>query len=291
LKRGDIIKEIDGISAMQALEEKEKMISGSPQLRRHRALNILGSRFDSGEVNLVIEREGEKQNITIQNSTVGSIWFNPIKEQRPHWHETIVEIEPGIFYINMFNSTENDFRQKRELLANAKAVIYDHRQLGAGRLNFFHIVPHLIESPVTSPWWHVPQTIYPNRKAVEFDTSNWSIPPGEPLFSSKTIIINSLSVVSAGETMMGIIDHYNLAITVGETTAGCNGNINFIPTPSGYTVTWTGMKVLKHDGSQHYLIGYEPDYPVRRTIRAVREGRDEVLEKALKIARRRLVDE
>ena len=47
---------------------------------------------------------------------------------------------------------------------------------------------------------------------------------------------------------------------------------------------WTGMKVLKHDGSQLYLKGFEPDYPVKKTIKAIREGRDEYLEKALQIA-------
>lgn len=45
LKRGDVIKKIDGKPAMVELEEKEKIISGSPQLRRHRALNIWGGKF------------------------------------------------------------------------------------------------------------------------------------------------------------------------------------------------------------------------------------------------------
>jgi len=86
---------------------------------------------------------------------------------------------------------------------------------------------------------------------------------------------------------MDIIDRYNLATTVGESTAGCNGNVNYIYLPCGYQVKWTGMKVLKHDGSQLYLKGFRPDYPVNRTIQAVREGRDEYLEKALEIARQK----
>ena len=84
---------------------------------------------------------------------------------------------------------------------------------------------------------------------------------------------------------MGIIDHYNLATTVGKATGGCNGNTNTINLPCGYSVIWTGMKVLKHDGSQLYLKGFEPDFPVNETIQAIREGRDEYLEKALEIAR------
>lgn len=304
LKRGDIIHEIDRRSAMEALNEKEKIISGSPQLRRHRALNILGGKFDpnvadlnifdfannnkenkleSGSgTRLVIEHDGQNQSVIVANSRQGSIVFNPIND-RKYLSESIIEIEPQIYYINMSNCSEKEFEQKKDILAHSKAVIYDQR--GSVRLSFFQILPYLIKEPVTSAWWNIPQTVYPNRKEVEFHLSNWSIQPKHPFFKSKSIIISEPSVVSAGETMMGIIDHYNLATTVGERTGGCNGNVNFINLPCGYRVAWTGMKVLKHDGNQLYIIGFDPDYPVYKTIQAIREGRDEYLEKALEIAR------
>ena len=282
LKRGDIIKTIDGKQVMNVLDEAEKMISGSPQLRRHRALNILGNKFDSDKTHLVIERDGKEENVTVSNSRSGSMFFNPIDE-RKYLSEKIIEIEPEIYYINMTNCTENDFDRKLDILANAKAVIYDQR--GGIRLNFTHIAPYLIDKPIFSAWWNIPQTVYPDRKEVEFNKTNWSIQPKQPLFKSKAVFINVPSVVSAGETMMGIIDHYNLAITVGEPTAGCNGNINTIILPCGYSALFTGMKVLKHDGSQLYIKGFHPDYPVNKTIQAIREGRDEYLEKALEIAR------
>jgi C-terminal processing protease CtpA/Prc len=41
------------------------------------------------------------------------------------------------------------------------------------------------------------------------------------------------------------------------------------------------MRVRKHDGSQHHLVGIQPDVEAERTIEGVRNGRDEVLEKAL----------
>jgi len=47
------------------------------------------------------------------------------------------------------------------------------------------------------------------------------------------------------------------------------------------------MKVLKHGGGQLYLKGFSPDYQVNKTIQAIREGRDEYLEKALEIARQK----
>ena len=284
LEKGDIIKKIDGRPVMSVLRETEKIISGSPQLRKHRALNILGSKFNSNEeTRLLIVRNGKSQNVIIKNNSRSkSIFFNPIDE-RQYLNETIVEIEPGIYYVNTGNCMVNDFEQKINELADAKAVIYDCRN--GAQLSFFDIVPYLIEKPVISTWWNVPQIVFPDRKEMEFSKSNWDIKPKKPLFNSKTIIINVPSVVSAGETMMDIIDHYNLVTTVGESTAGCNGNLNYINLPCGYNVMFTGMRVLKHDGSQLYLKGFKPDYPVKKTIKAVKEGRDDFLEKALEVAR------
>ncbi len=45
------------------------------------------------------------------------------------------------------------------------------------------------------------------------------------------------------------------------------------------------MRVVKHDGSQHHLIGIQPTVPATRTIRGLAEGRDEFLEIALELIR------
>jgi C-terminal processing protease CtpA/Prc len=74
-----------------------------------------------------------------------------------------------------------------------------------------------------------------------------------------------------------------LAAIVGSPTAGTNGNINPFTLPEGYRVVWTGMKVLKHDGSRHHGVGIQPTVPVARTIRGVAQGKDEVPERALAI--------
>ena len=76
---------------------------------------------------------------------------------------------------------------------------------------------------------------------------------------------------------------------MGGPTAGTNGNVNPFRLPGGYTISWTGMKTLKHDGSQHHGIGILPTVPAARTRQGVAEGRDEILLRgleAVKAARR-----
>jgi C-terminal processing protease CtpA/Prc len=80
---------------------------------------------------------------------------------------------------------------------------------------------------------------------------------------------------------MGIVEAYKLGEIIGESTAGTNGNVNPFQLPGGYNVTWTGMKVIKHDGTRHHGIGIKPTIPMRPTQAGIAAGRDELLERAL----------
>ena len=99
-----------------------------------------------------------------------------------------------------------------------------------------------------------------------------------------TLIIDG-KAISYAESYMGFIEGYKLATIIVQPTAGTNGNINPFSLPGNYSLSWTGMKVTKHDGSQHHGVGIIPNIYVTKTIRGVREGRDEFLEKAIEIAK------
>jgi len=151
---------------------------------------------------------------------------------------------------------------------------YPHGSTGA--------ISHLIDKPVESGQWHIPITLYPDRTKVSYSFSNWSVTPQAPRFKAKVAFITDGRAISYAETYLGIIEHYKLAAIVGGPTAGTNGNVNPMRLPGGYTVAWTGMRVLKQDGSRHHGVGIQPTIPAKRTIQGVRDERDELLVKALK---------
>jgi len=74
--------------------------------------------------------------------------------------------------------------------------------------------------------------------------------PLTPYLSAKKVFLTNGRAISYSETIMAIVEQYRLGEIVGGPTAGTNGNTNSFPVPGGYQITWTGMKVLKHDGSQ-----------------------------------------
>ena len=115
------------------------------------------------------------------------------------------------------------------------------------------------------------------------DAGRWKLEPVAPRLTAKMAFLVDGRAISYAESWMGIVEAYKLAAIVGEPTAGTNGDINPFNLPGNYTVIWTGLKVLKHDGSQHHGIGIQPTVPLSRTIRGIREGQDEQLERAVSI--------
>jgi C-terminal processing protease CtpA/Prc len=121
----------------------------------------------------------------------------------------------------------------------------------------------------------------PDGADVNFQRSEWNLIPRAPHLGAPRVFITDGRAISYAESVMGIVEHYRLAEIVGAATAGTNGNVNPFRLPGGYHISWTGMKVLKHDGSRHHGVGIQPTVPVSRTVAGVAAGRDELLERAI----------
>jgi C-terminal processing protease CtpA/Prc len=72
---------------------------------------------------------------------------------------------------------------------------------------------------------------------------------------------------------------------VGSNTAGTNGDLIALALPGGLFLTFSGHDVRHADGRQLQRIGIPPQVAARPTRAGLRAGRDEVLEKALSLAR------
>jgi C-terminal processing protease CtpA/Prc len=168
-------------------------------------------------------------------------------------------------------------------LQKAKAIICDLRGYPNGN---HQLISHLLKTNDTAQWMWIPLIVYPDYEQVTYEKVGWSMIPLKPTLSAKIVFITDSRAISYAESYLGYIEGNKLATIVGQPTAGTNGNINPFTLPGGYFLTWTGMRVVKLDGSQHHGVGIIPNVPMERTINGVKAGRDEFLEKALEIARR-----
>lgn len=288
LRRGDIIARFDEADALARLADQESRVSGSPQLRRHRALNQYTDGALGAVARLEIVREGERLTLeTKREPEPGGIFYNPIVEFH---HPTFAELRPGIFYVNLPSFDAAEWNALVPKLAQARGIVFDHRSndgsvRGKAPLNLDeHIIPHLIDREARGAPTRIPIIHTPDRAGWTWQEGRtFSVSSRAPRFTGRIAIIDVPSIVSYGETCTAFVAYERLATLVGEPTAGCNGGVNFIPLPGGLKIMWTGMEVMKHDRSPLYRVGYAPDEPVERTLAAVREGRDEYLERAVAV--------
>jgi C-terminal processing protease CtpA/Prc len=277
LQPGDIVLEVDGKPGIGMLTESETLISAAtPQWKRFVALNRMRMGDKDSELRLDVRTPaGETRSVVLRRTMEAEA----LQEMRPN---KIAELRPGIFYLDLDRIKDEDFQAILPKLEQATGIIFDLRGYPAVSPV---IISHLIDSPVESARWNIPIVTTPDHAhIVEYDTGGrWKLDPIAPRLKAKTVFLTDGRAISYAESYMGIIEAYRLAEIVGEPTAGTNGDVNPFALPGNYTVVWTGMKVLKHDGSQHHGIGIRPTVPVSPTIQGLRERRDEQLERAIAI--------
>ncbi len=275
LRPGDVIVQWDGRPTREVLADLEQTVSGAtPGWIHHVSTGRLLMGLQGSEVKLLVQSPGgAPRPVTLQRAE-----WQPRQWPRPY----LVELKPGIMYVDLDRIQTAEFEQAVPQLAAARAIIFDLRGYPDG----LSVAPlqHLMEQSFTSAQWHVPVVTYPDHERMSFLDSCNKHEPLAPRFTGKIVFITDGSAISYAETCMGMVEHYKMGAIVGETTAGTNGNICPFTLPGGYRVVWTGMKVLKHDGSQHHGVGIIPTVPVSPTVKGLAEGRDELLERALQLA-------
>ena len=278
LRLGAEVLAVDGTPIADGLRAAESRVSGAtPQWVRTVALRTLLTGAP-GTVTLRV-RDPLASNDAPRNIVVRRRPTPAAKEARP---DKIAEVRPGVFYVDFDRVTDNDVRVALPSLEKAKGIVFDMRGYPR-QMNIAAVLALLADSTIHSAHFETPIVTQPDHARLEFFDGAWDIAPRQPRLRAKVAFLTGGGAISAAESTMGVVEEYHLGPIVGETTAGTNGNVNPFTLPGGYTVRWTGMRVTKRDGSPHHGVGIRPTVPVAPTLRGVKEGRDEVLEKAIEI--------
>ena len=106
--------------------------------------------------------------------------------------------------------------------------------------------------------------------------------PLAPTYQGKVVIlVDEVSISQAEYTAMAFRATPG-AVVVGSTTAGADGNVSPIPLPGGLRTLISGIGVFYPDKKPTQRVGIIPDVVVTPTVDGIREGRDEVLEAAVR---------
>jgi len=278
IKPGDVVEKIDGQDPESYFNVVKSRISAATNgwmAYRAQSESLLGDK--DSKLTIVVENKSVDltRNMT-QNDIYQKSFTGPVADKTRLIGDDIV-------YVNINNADMKDIDTLLPQIKAAKALICDLR--GYPR-NTTNLITYLMKQEEDTKWMLVPQIIYPDHKNVAgYQEHGWNLKPSETHIDTKVIFLTDGSAISYAESYMGYIEGFKLATVVGQPTAGTNGNVNPFTLPGGYSIYWTGMKVLKHDGSQHHGVGIIPDVLVNKTIKGVKEGRDEFLEKAIEIVK------
>lgn len=278
LSPGDELLKINGRRALDVLAEAEALVSSpTPQWAQWWALMELTSCPSKQTLEIETQPYG-KDPAPLRTQLMCDLPIPP--EDRPR--DKVKEIEPGIFYVDLDQLTDSGYLEMQPRLEHATAIIYDMRGYPEDGRAVRQAFSHWSTTPLKSAPFLMPVITQPDQAGVTFEDMAWPITPAEPYLAARKIFLVDGRCISQAETWAAIVEGFHLGKIVGEPTAGTNGDINSVTLPGGYSISFTGLKVLKHDGSRHHGVGIRPDIVVHQTQAGVAAGRDETVESAVR---------
>jgi hypothetical protein len=282
IRPGDTVLSIDDTPAREVMDALESRTSAAtPQHRRDKTLPSFGVGHKNTAMRLEIRSiDGPVRTVTVRRVLpyfgAGSASSMRLKSLP----DSIAELRPGIFYVDLARATDDGIKRALDRLAAARGVVFDlriHPEVST------LILQHLADHTLYSEQFLIPLIIHPDQQGVTWLLNRLSLPPLPPRLRGKLAFLSGAGTFSAGDTDLEIVDTYKLGAIVGSPTAGVTGNVTNVELPGKYRLIWTGMNVLKQDGSRRHGIAIQPTVPVAPTRRGIAAGRDEVLEKGLEV--------
>ena len=274
LQIGDVITKIDGKDIADLIEEKLKYCPASnrPTQLRDVCRNLLRTNHNS--LQLLVQREGQsfdKEVACVDVYTV-NFWRNDIPSHK------ILDGNIGYLYPGSLQKGEIDEIMKKFL--PTKGLIVDMRCYPSDFI-VFRLGKYLMPQPT---------------EFVKFTFGSLAAPGqfnfGQPLkvgeenpdyYKGKVVIIvNEMTQSQAEYTTMALRVAPD-ATVIGSTTAGADGNVSEIFLPGSIRTMISGIGVYYPDGTETQRIGIVPDIEIKPTLAGIKQGKDELLEKAISL--------
>lgn len=275
LKIGDVVLKVNQIDIENIINEKMNYVSGSNKnQKRINACNAI-LRGESDSVTLTIERAGKVYDVNASRYN-----FKKFKYYKNRKVIKSREIDSDIGYLNMDFIEENDVAKVFKLFKAKKAIIIDLR-------NYPNFIYRSVSKQINSEnrifsKYYSPEITYPGMfKYTYLRTGS----KNKKSYKGKVILLVNEKSVSRSEFTTMAFQTADNVITVGSQTAGTDGDVVKFNYMGGYKTAITGNGVLYPKGDETQRVGVKVDVEVKPTIEGLREGRDEVLEKAIQLAK------
>jgi len=274
---GDIITSINNTPVEEIIKEMLKYTPASNYSTKLRdiAPNLLRTNDSILEIEFI--RNNEKV-----NKTINTFYSQEISISNKYYvHDTCFKlINKKIAYINNGSLKIKYLPLIWKEIKNTKGLIIDIRNYPSD-YPISDLCNYLL--PQSIPFVKFTKGSIETPGQFTFTTSfNVGIENKSNYKGKVVILINEITQSSAEYHAMAYQTHPNATI-IGSTTAGADGITSKFYLPGGIQTLITGTGVYYSDEKETQRIGIVPDIEIKPTIQGIREGRDELLEKAIEI--------
>jgi len=256
LKRGDIISNIENKSVESIVDSLKKYYPASNETTRLRDI--------SRDI----------------------LWYDNIRQviSRPNNEEKSYALidDNNIGYVNLKTIKNEDISVIKREFINTKGIIIDIRN-GVSDVFLHPLISffYLKDSPVVKY-----TKLNPNNPGEFNFTETYYWPKiGNSTYHGSLVVLVNEDVQSTYEYYTMAFQAGNNTTLIGSPTAGANGNVSEIVLPGGLKTKFSAIGIYYPDGRETQRLGIIPDIEVKQTIQGIREGRDELLEKAIEVIR------
>jgi C-terminal processing protease CtpA/Prc len=278
LEPGDVIEQLDGVAVGEWIRRWTPYYAASNETTRLRDIGRSMTRGDCARLlDLRIRRRGEALNVKVARIAVSPADLRAFAaHDRPG--DAFQLLSPEVAYLKLSGAKAADARRYVDSAAKTKGLIIDIRNYPA-EFVVFALGELLVDRPTEFARFTIGDLSNPGA-------FHWGptvrLEPKEPRYGGRIVILADETSLSQAEyTAMAFRSARN-AIVIGSTTAAADGNVSQVPLPGAVTTMITGIGVFYPDKRPTQRIGIIPDREVKPTIAGIRDGRDEVLEAAVR---------
>lgn len=278
IKIGDVILKINGKKVEELIEKYKPFIGASNYaiLLRNLTNVLMNSNSDESLI------ECERNNI-ITNKNIHLFNFQNFRPNNDPRYSTWEILNDSIGYINLGTLTKDRTNNILQKLKNLDAIIFDARNYPQGTM--YEIGKFLNKEKKEFVKFIAP--VFNNPSLFAFDDV-YSCGENNPdYFKGLVVILMDERTQSHAEFTIMSLQTAPKVLLIGSQTAGADGNVSSIVLPGNYKSYMTGLGVFYPSGKETQRIGIIPDIEVKPTIQGIKEGRDEVLERAIEEVKKR----
>jgi len=275
LARGDVITELDGVPVKKLVNEWKPYYAGSNETSIMKDITMFMTRGKCGEASATILRDGKTlalkpKRVPVPQQAMGFTHDLP--------GETFRLLSKDVAYLKLSTVKSEEATQYIQKAAGTKALVIDIRNYPSNFM-VFALGQKLVEKETDFVRFTTGDVSNPG---AFYWGEPLSLTPEQPLYTGKiAILVDEVSISQSEYTTMAFRSSPR-AIVVGSTTAGADGNTSPFALPGNLRTMISGIGVFYPNKKPTQRIGIIPDFEVRPTIAGIRNGRDEVLEEALR---------